>query len=185
MRTARLRIVRWGGGGEGVLWPGPMSMSGGGGGKVGVVTRSHVHVQGGGGVVTRSHVHVGGGGVLWPGPMSMSGGEGGGWGLWPGPMSMSGEGREVLSRGIWCCNTSVPPPPPNACENITFARFAKRAVKISLNKNIRTKAMNVLATCHQPVADPGFPRKEASTLKGVGTPTYYFVHFPRKLHGFE
>ena len=38
------------------------------GGGGGVVTRSHVHVPGGGGeggVVTRSHVHVpGGGGVL-------------------------------------------------------------------------------------------------------------------------
>ena len=48
MRTARLHIVR----GGRVLWPGPMSMSGGGGvGGVGV-------------------------GVLWPGPMSMSGGGG-------------------------------------------------------------------------------------------------------------
>ena len=113
-----------GGGGREVLRPGPMSMFRGGGGREGgAVTRSHVHVPGGGeggreggrccdqvpcsgpgggegGVVTRSHVQVRGG------------------------------GRVVLWQGPWF---TPPSPPPglgqtNACENITFARFATRAV---------------------------------------------------------
>ena len=92
-----------------------MSRSGGGG-EGGVVTWSHPGGGGGeGGVVTRSHVQVRGGGgrccdqVPCPGP-------GGGGGR--------------------CCDMvhgQPPPPPPglgqtDACENITFARFAKRAV---------------------------------------------------------
>ena len=101
-----------GGGGEGCCDQVPCPCWGGGEG--GVVTRSHVHVPGGGGeggVVTRSHVHVPGGG---------GGGGGGG-----------------------CCDQVhaplLPPPPPpgvevtHGCENITFARFATRAVIRTLN----------------------------------------------------
>ena len=82
MRTARLRVAP---GGEG-----------------GVVTRSHVHVPGGGGggrgvVVTRSHIHVpgGGGGVV--------------------TMSLVHSSLPPRSWTEWMTH---------ACENITFARYA-------------------------------------------------------------
>ena len=123
MRTARLHIVR-GGGGRGVLWPGPMSMSGGR--ERGVVTRSHVHVRGGGGggeggVVTRSHVHVrGGGGGREGGVVTRS------------HVHVRG-GREGGVVTMSLVHSSLPPPfgdrMTNTCENITFARFATRAVK--------------------------------------------------------
>ena len=36
----------------------------------------------------------------------------------------------------------------------------------------------------QAVADPGFPRGGAPTVK-VRAPTYYFTNFPQKLHEIE
>ena len=60
--------------------------------------------------------------VLWHGPRGREV-------LWPGPRVRAG--AEVLWSGPW----STPPPPfsdrmTNTCVNITFARFATRAVNI-------------------------------------------------------
>ena len=63
--------------------------------------------------------------------------------------SQVGEGVDVLtwSRGEvvdhWCCPPPPPPPPPfsdrmtNTCENITFARFATRALTSQKRQNAR------------------------------------------------
>ena len=85
-----------------------------GGGDGGCCDQVPCLCGGGGGVVTRSHVHGGGGGCCDQVPC-----------LYP-----EGEGR--------CCPeafgvATLPSPPPglgqtDACENITFTRFAKRAV---------------------------------------------------------
>ena len=114
--------MAWSRGGE-VLWPGP----GGGGRCCGLVLgeRCCGLVPGG----RCCGLVPGGREVLWPGP-------GGREVLWPGP-----GGREVLwpgARGkrwltIGVAHLLPPPPPPrvevtHACENITFARFATRAV---------------------------------------------------------
>ena len=50
--------------------------------------------------------------------------------------------REVLSRGIWCCNTSFPPGlgQTDACENITFA---KGAVKIQFVPDLTFSSQSV------------------------------------------
>ena len=123
MRTARLHVVggRRGGRHSDQVPPGSR---GGGGEGVDILTKSLHLVRGGGEVVdilTKSHLVRGGGGgrhsdQVPPGP---GGGEG-------------GRHSDLVPCCIWC--VTYPPPPgveqTNACENITFARFATRAVNI-------------------------------------------------------
>ena len=84
--------------------------------------RLRIVLGGGAGVVTRSHVHVpGGGGVLWPGPMSRSG----------------GGGRGCCDTRPLVLTTSPPlfsDRMTNTCKNITFARYTTRAVINSWSK---------------------------------------------------
>ena len=100
MHSTRMRTAR-------------LCIVGGGGGRCCDQVRG-----GGGGGRCCDQVWGGGGEVLWPGP---------GW----------GGGREGGAVQRPLVLHSSPPPPPrwtewmtHACKNITFARFAKRAVKI-------------------------------------------------------
>ena len=112
MHSSRMRTARPAhslGGVREVLWPGP-------GGR-------EVLWPGPGGWGGRSCDLVPGGGCCGPGPGGREGGRC--CDLVPG----GGEGGRCCD--LWCC----PPPSPrvrqtDACENITFARFATRAVTI-------------------------------------------------------
>ena len=113
-------------GGRGCFDQVPCPCPGGGG----VLTRSHVHVRGEGGVVTRSHVHVRGvGGVVTRSHVQ------GGGGCDQVPCPCLGGGGVVQRHLVL---QHLPPPglgQTDACENITFARFAKRAVNINQKAN--------------------------------------------------
>ena len=139
MRTARL-LTRWGGGGAG-WWPSP-----GGGGGSDQVPVDQWGGGGGRGVMTWSR---GGGGGRCSDLVTWSRGEGGGG--WPLVLPTSPPFSDRMT---------------NTCENITFARFAMRAVKTYVHGgfvfseseqhawtdhllHVRQKALSSTATSHQ------------------------------------
>ena len=148
MRTARLCIVP-GGGGREVLWSGPgggvVAWSWGGGGRCCDL------IPGG----WRCCGLVPGGEMLWLGPGGREGGvvtwSGGREVLWSGP-----GGREVLWPGPW--SPTSPPPrvgQTNACENITFARFATWAVKTTIIPFITSMHSSMMRIAHRLIVSRG------------------------------